>query len=285
MKAQNQILIKVLDKQKELQQKVEWTEQLIPLAPPVLWFGDLTDSKDKILTIGANPSRREFLVDSKQKAIDSYEQTKFYNYLSDSEKRFYHYKDNNERESSIVDEKLQNAIINSYNAYFEVNPYNWFGKKSEDKTSYNVEGFLNGLEASYYGLYDFRAIHIDLFPYPTLDDFSKIYKQCREDIFNSSKWGEEIIKELLKTINPKCLIVFGIGNWKPFTTILNIKNAKKESFSREKRKGEIAKCTYWLAEFDNIPVVGLSVNLGNPRGFDKENLIELGRVIKNNLNL
>lgn len=48
----------------------------------------------------------------------------------------------------------------------------------------------------------------------------------------------------------------------------------------EKANNEYAKCSYWSFDFYGISAIGLSVNLGNPKGFDKQALHQLGQKIK-----
>ncbi|RDW20089.1 hypothetical protein CWR48_05030 [Oceanobacillus arenosus] len=62
------LLVKAAEKQIELENKPAWKNELIPKAPPVLWFGDTEIDKPKIITIGANPSREEFLNHHKKDA-------------------------------------------------------------------------------------------------------------------------------------------------------------------------------------------------------------------------
>ena len=56
-----ELLQKAINKQNELLLLKGWKDELLSLAPPVLWFGNSNNNKAKIITIGANPSRSEFL--------------------------------------------------------------------------------------------------------------------------------------------------------------------------------------------------------------------------------
>ena len=132
----------------------DWRKVLIPngsngVVPPIVWFGDTESEKPKVVTIGVNPSDREFC-DGKGNLLSK----------------------------SRINLSLNIAQLeNSYNKYFNNNPYaNWFGKKGK------VEGFLNGMQASYYGKGKRQAIHIDLFPFATNPTYTRIQGYVGKDI-------------------------------------------------------------------------------------------------------
>lgn len=112
---------------------------------PIIWFGDINkylQSKRKILTIGLNPSDKEF-----------------------SEPRFKPI-DFNKPDNDIV-----NHLIETLNNYFSFNPYKWFNQ---------FEKLLNFFDCSYKPLYTYQAIHIDFFSsiattptWGNLDDYQK----------------------------------------------------------------------------------------------------------------
>jgi len=58
---EHDILIEATNKLITLSLKKDWGNELLLKVPPVMWFGDSKCEKEKILTIGANPSRWEFL--------------------------------------------------------------------------------------------------------------------------------------------------------------------------------------------------------------------------------
>lgn len=74
-----ELLKGALTKQRELREKDYWRNEILGLSPPVLWFGD-SNKKELLITVGANPSRREFS-DSRNGP-----------YLKQSKQRFYHLK-------------------------------------------------------------------------------------------------------------------------------------------------------------------------------------------------
>ena len=55
------LLIEATKKLLSLRQHDDWAKELPRRAPPILWFGNARSQKPKILTIGANPSRWEYL--------------------------------------------------------------------------------------------------------------------------------------------------------------------------------------------------------------------------------
>src|SRR5260370_30139991 len=59
----------------ELSNHPDWAVQLPARCPPVLWFGNAVTKKRKVLTLGANPSRKEFLTDSAIRALAGVRQT------------------------------------------------------------------------------------------------------------------------------------------------------------------------------------------------------------------
>ena len=163
-----QLINKTIRKQQLLKSNVAWKSILMNV-PPILWFGNMNSDKQKIVTIGANPSDREFC--SKTGTI--------YN-------RF-------------VYSTPYNAINleKAYNEYFQHNPYRgWFGAPSGGR----VEAFLNGLDASYYDNSDFtyQAIHIDFFPFAT----NKKFKDMDWNTSCASSTGATV-EMLLKFYNIK----------------------------------------------------------------------------------
>jgi hypothetical protein len=78
----------------------------------------------------------------------------------------------------------------------------------------------------------------------------------------------------LEYLNPEIILVFGNSNFKYFSErFLNI----QDKISGIPFKAEKGSCTIWKTNYLNRKLIGLSVNLGNPRGFDKAGLRELGK--------
>ena len=143
----NQILVKATKLLIELDTNPNYKNELLAKAPPVLWFGNSNSSKPKIVTIGANPSRSEFLDKSFKKDSPPIKSVYEKKYLAHN--RFYHLSKEESYESIINSKNLQEKILSSYNNYFNQNPYTkWFGSNSDKP--YSVEGVLRGMGASYY---------------------------------------------------------------------------------------------------------------------------------------
>lgn len=249
-------------KQTELRKNDYWSRQIPERCPPVLWFGD--PNKDKIITtVGLNPSYGEF--------FDSQADAENLQYLPQPLQRFHVLNEEDQRNptSSAVIDKVRR----SYESYFKQNPYTrWFGKTD----GYNVEFFLNRWNASYYGAKTIGAVHVDLFPFVTVDKFSDIdRRRWDEDVF-SDPWYREQLKALLQFLNPRQLIVFGRRTVDIFNEQFNGGIELDRDYLVESRRY----ASYGVGEYPVggkfIPVIGLSVNLGNPRGFDKRRLAELG---------
>ena len=78
----------------------------------------------------------------------------------------------------------------------------------------------------------------------------------------------------MEYLNPEMIIVFGNSNFKYFSgRFLNT----QDKISAIPFKAEKGSCTIWKTNYLNRKLIGLSVNLGNPRGFNKEGLRDLGK--------
>ena len=117
-------------------------------AIPIVWFGNMEkyeSSPKKIVTIGINPSWKEF-----------------------EEPRF-----------DMVDLTSDNAIDklrNTLNLYFEYNPYDWFN---------NFEKVLPTLDASYYEKKATNtAIHIDIYSAIATNPIWRYLSDDEKKIFN-----------------------------------------------------------------------------------------------------
>jgi len=252
-------------KQNQLFTDPHWATELLPFAPPVLWFGDLRSDVPKIVTIGANPSRREFLPSANAN------QNVYNNYLVGHKARFY--------VSNIpftnlpnVSNQLLDQIIVSYNNYYSVNPYRtWFGSNAGGK----VEAFMNGLGVSFYSNnYNYRGIHIDLFPFATMSNYTSIINLCNKSLFNTN-WAQNFLLSLMQRIKPEKLIIFGISNYRSILRIFNILDVVPRQINVGTKTCDV----YYNVIGGNLPIIGLFINLGNPIGWSRQELIQLGNSI------
>jgi len=267
-----ELLKEAITKQEELIANDLWKKQLLVYAPPILWFGN-NNSKIKIVTIGANPSRSEFL-DGNNKSLKDFT---FNNlpYLDKENQRFYqHYQ-------AINLEKLNNneliKIIDSYNSYFfeGKNPYKkWFGKKFGGK----VEALANSFNASFYESELHKAIHIDLFPFATFENFSKIKSLAKKDLFKT-EWAPDFLSKLLKSISPEIIIIFGNSNYNLFRDYFMFEQ-KNETITY---KAKSNKSEYYLSEYNGIILVGLRTNFGNPIGLKRDDILTFGKEIQESI--
>lgn len=279
MDATHSLLVEAVRKLIELEGDHEWADQLPRRCPPVLWFGNAASSKPKVLTVGANPSRKEFLWDSAAVAIEKVRSSGDQSHLSYREppdNRFRLLYPGEEIADILDSEHLQDQIITSYNSYFAPThkPYEWFGHNRDD--TYNVEGFLRGFGASYYdgNAAILQAIHIDLFPFVTLDNFGQI-KEIADAAFFLDGWAQRLVGRIVKALSPDILILFGKTNCRYFTTYIDtsLSNMEWKLF----RSGR-----YFVdhSKYLDLPVVGLSTNLGNPKGFSAATLKQFGECVQ-----
>lgn len=263
------LLIEATKKLIDISRKDEWKNELLSKAPPVLWFGNSNSKNKKIVTIGANPSRWEFLDKSLIKKCPVPLDKNCYENFYLSKQRFFCLSDNQSYEDIVNNEELRKKIVDSYNNYFNDNPYKWFGKNSE--SPYNVEGFLRGMNASFYdkdGL-DYQGCHIDIFPFATISDFKQITNIVERDIF-SDDWAKNVIDRLLKYLNPNFIIIFGSTNFKYLIDYLKLEVVFCDNFNS---------CKLWVTENKGFKIIGLSINLGNPVKLDSHNLQKLGNYV------
>jgi hypothetical protein len=278
MRTTQSLLVEATQKLIELQSHPEWKSQLPIRCPPVLWFGNKNSPKQKILTLGANPSRREFLRDNAARAIDKVglcADQSLLTYLEQPDNRFHLLRTGAQMAEILASESLQDQIIAGYNAYFSKNPYSgWFGHDRND--SYKVEGFLRGFGASYYdgNAIPLQAIHIDLFPFVTFEDFSQI-KGIADVALFADRWAQLLVSGLVETLLPAVLLVFGRTNCDYFAQYIDPSlsdMAWKECLAGKYFVGH--------SERFRVPVVGLSTNLGNPKGFTAATLRQFGEKVR-----
>ncbi len=139
MESYHSLLLEATEKLMGLHQEPEINRQLLSKAPPVLWFGNNVSPKDKIVTIGANPSREEFLSENKFKSWERICKNEPLRYLSGHSSRFKTLNTTQDWTHILNDVKLREEILESFNQYFNRNPYKWFGKKAAGSDlAYNV---------------------------------------------------------------------------------------------------------------------------------------------------
>lgn len=242
--------------------------------PPVVWFGELfspnsgfakTDFTEKrsdkeiILTVGANPSWREFHDKQGGRTL-----------LTGSKQRLpllpTPYPVSGLMISQLVD------IMKGFNDYFKINPFvSWFGRASR------VEAFLNGMGASYYGGYKYQAIHIDLFPFSTCKNYTSIVPIVN-NVLMKSGWAPAIFRDIVNFIKPARIVVFGKSNYDALRrymdpalpALMSIPSPIPHCNNRY-----VNKVRLW-GKYD---LVGLSCNLGNPIGLASANLKLWGSMV------
>lgn len=157
---------------------------------PVCWFGNLNSDKPIILTMGINPSDKEF--------------------------------ENGQFRGFIGNYANPQDCIDAYNMYFDsanANPYKkWFGQ---------AESFINAAisrlynrNASFYtsklSAGDYQLLHVDLFPFATKPTWSRIknsFNLSLSQLF--SLYGEDLLCEIIDYLQTKAgrwidkVIVFG----------------------------------------------------------------------------
>jgi hypothetical protein len=280
------LLICAVQKQLELRKQDKWKKELPDRCPAILWFGDAESKKPIILTVGANPSRAEYLSDSKETALNKVQNCESLSYRESPNNRFRLLDKKNEVLADILkNERLQDEIITGYNSYFYRLDNNkrkhlaytkWFGMDKVD--SYGVEGFLRGFGASYYPNDNddiFQAIHIDLFPFATLSDFTKLPQSTvNRDLFDN-KWAANFMQSLVKLFNPSLLIIFGCTNFNYFSQYID--NSISQALWQGYGCGSY--CMGNTAQV-KVPFIGLSTNLGNPRCFKADSLKKYGQHIR-----
>ncbi len=265
------LLMKAVEKNVELWSCSKWNTELIDIAPPVLWFGNLMSEKRKILTIGANPSRREFF-ESREGRVPL------------KKPRLTLLTDRQDLQILDQNESIRKRIIDGFNHYFDdrgnENPYTqWFGKKSGGK----VEGFVNGMGASFYETSDLKlsAVHADLFPFATMKNFTVIKKQVVTDLF-SEGWAPNLLGDIIDLVNPIAVIVQGKGNVEQFKDFFgaqrnDISNGEFSYHDGNDKRYDVP----WSVgtSYGRIPTACIELNLGNPKGCSKGELNQFGECI------
>ncbi len=158
---------------RNLMESSQVKDYMIQDSIPILWFGDMEaycHSKRKIVTVGLNPSLKEFPKDKD---------------------RFP--KASGLRGKKTLGEKDVEIYVAAMNAYFETEPYSkWFN---------HFEKALKPLDASYYAATKMpnRAIHIDIYtPSATDPTWSKLSPLQKKYIDEQSNGLYENLMDLLK---------------------------------------------------------------------------------------
>ncbi len=267
------LLVEALRKLDALQREPEWIQQLPLRCPPVLWFGNSRASKPLVLTVGANPSRREFLTKRGEANGDQSQ----LQYLEPPRNRFRLLSTSETLDDFLARREFRQEVLESYDCYFSVQPYTgWFGRDGEG--SYRVEGFLQGFGASYYDtdISPRQAVHVDLFPFATLADFQAIRAMVDSALF-ANGWAPSLLQRLVKYLLPAAIVVFGRTNCGWFKALVDPSVSRLPW--RSSKEGP-AQYFVGLSEVFDIPVVGLSTNLGNPKGFKALTLRAFGEEVR-----
>lgn len=277
MATAEEILVRAAQRNLTLWDDPSWQRELIDTAPPVLWFGRLFDDGTelpKILTIAANPSRKEF-VQGKEDPTPL------------KKPRFEVLRNHTELRSLISDGECQRRIIQGFNRYFETRPYtHWFGKKNGAK----AEGLLNGLGASFYHsavqgtLY--RAVHADLVPFATMSDFRDIKDDLIEPALFAPGWACETLGQIISLVKPTAIIVLGSTNAEYYQRYFDVRGvSRRESFRyKTLTNGEDREIHWQTGEsYGGIPTA--LVHLDPPRSPSRKTLKDLGPLLARDLGL
>ena len=232
------------------QQEFEKSLELIDRAAPVLWRGQIQPGY--IVTIGTNPSAREFL--TKDQTL--LEKKRASLYVRDQDLSVKNYQN---------DEDQLEKTIESYCTYFQGDTAyrRWFGKENGGK----LEAFMNGLGGSFYPSdhYD-PVVHIDFFPYATYKQMGKI--PSKEKWLQSIELNE-LLRDTLRLVNPSLMVILGKEHCQRLSENDHLFSLKEVMFSTE-----YPDARYQLGFYSNkrIPIIGLHykpseqfVALGNKR--------------------
>ncbi len=220
---------------------------------PIKWFGDKNaymKSELKIITVGLNPSDKEF----REKKEDNFSTSlRFKEFRGD-------------------DKSLELALNN----YFEENAYKpWFK---------SFEPILNGLDSSFYRNenYKSRALHTDICSHwATSPTWSKLKKEEKDEIANYQQWFD-----LVEELNPDLILISvameHIRN--NFSETSEIWHSFNETGNGKQRKDvyHVEKLVY-NSKGKLIPVAfGRAAQ--KPYGLiSDEQKLELGKVLKNQI--
>lgn len=165
-------------------------------ASPVLSFGNLITSS--VATLGLNPSNKEF---ENNDAIE----------LSGEKRRFHTLTSLGLRSWKDLQESHIELIFDSFDNYFQRNPYDtWF--KSLDR-------LISGTSYSYYHKL-FEACHLDLVPYATNPKWGELSSKNKSYLIN---YSQSMLGQLLKASSISLLVLNGQSVVNNFSNISNVK--------------------------------------------------------------
>lgn len=143
---------------------------------PIIWFGNLNaylNSKERIVTVGLNPSNNEFPID---KSVKRFEAINL---------------------SSEITDKTIEELKATLNLYFDTKPYKWFC---------SCEKVLNIFNASYYSSkkdMKNKAVHIDIYSaIATNPTWGHLGKQIKSQIERT-----DLFIVLLQFLDPDIILV------------------------------------------------------------------------------
>lgn len=228
---------------------------------PILWFGNMSSNKPKVVVISANPSNQE-------------------------------YTKGNPRFPNIAQWKQSfemppaKLLKDDYNNYFSRNPMtSWFGKMDIENGQGRIEQFLNGLNASFYDneKYKYQAIHIDLLPFPTAKNFTQISNQILA-IEGFPEWVDKHVKELIELIHPQLIVINGNSNFNFFNQCLNIGAQPYKAIVLPLKSTKEATTTIWVS-IGKPTLIATSLNMGSYCMHSWDTIMRLGERVKKQLKL
>lgn len=213
---------------------------------PIKWFGDrkaYQESELKIITVGLNPSDKEF----REKKGDPFT----------SQLRFPDYVNGNNY-------SLEKAL----NSYFEKNPYRqWFNA--------GFEPILNGMGASYYSKagYTYRALHTDICsPFATDPTWSELSSAEQNTLFQTGflEW-QQLVKDLapdiiLFSIPQGYVKMLNMGFLYDLCRYTTTKNGQKRKSPVIIQKGMYGKSLAVFGRTRNVPFGSLGKDQKNKLG-------------------
>ena len=216
---------------------------------PIHWFGDrraYEKSKLKIITVGLNPSDKEFRENTEQPFS--------------TELRFPHFQSDKPK-----------SLTATLNAYFKTNPYKrWFNA---------FENVLNGIGGSYYDKekYPYRALHTDICsPWATTPTWSKLSDEEQEMLY--AEGHREWVK-LIEKLNPD-IILASIA--KKYINRLGIESTGK-MICRFDRKNDGTPRKYPVEvicyKYCDKPLINCSLLCNAHTGLSKESKIQIATEI------
>lgn len=146
---------------------------------PIMYFGNIKkylESPIRIVTVGLNPSRRDFP-----------EPDPFQRFQSMKQDHYYHF---------------NQQYISALNQYFDDDPYNaWYNPA--------FENMLNGLDASFYNKKENTALHTDICtPLATNPTWGDLTKEAKMDLQTT---GVPLWHELIDYLEPDIILISAAG--------------------------------------------------------------------------